>query len=265
MTPSPSKVLPSQAFESPRQSGQHPDADHSGPGDEKRWVVLCDFDGTITPELTLGVVYIKYAAPVYQDATQRWRRNEIGTQEEFEICFGAMKATRAELESALDTVAIDPGFPAFLNTCRRQGYEFAVVSEGLTWYVDHILARHGISALTVYSNEIHFDPDGFRFSYPWHAPEFPLRGVSKPGIVRRYQAQGLRVAYVGDGQSDYEAVPAADVVYARDGLLDHCRAQSIPAVGFVDMADLLTQWTLQRMDPAAVHARGADAGRSVSG
>ena len=261
MTPTPKTTLPLHAPGLPQWPGGHLDDDNGGTDAGHCWAVLCDFDGTITPDLTLGVVYCKFVATVYQDATERWRRNEIGTQDEFEICFGAIKATRADLEAELDAVEIDPGFPAFLEACRRMRYEFAVVSEGLTWYVDHVLARHGILNVCVYSNEIHFEPAGFRFSYPWHAPELPLRGVSKPGIVRRYQAAGTHVAYVGDGQSDYEAVSAADLVYARNGLLEHCRAQRIPAVGFEDMADLLRQWTLRGMHPAAVAARGEGTGR----
>ena len=122
---------------------------------------------------------------------------------------------------------------------RRQGHAFALVSEGLTWIINHILGRHGIHDVTTYANQIHFEPEGFRLSFPWHDARYPKRGVPKPIVVRRYQRQGWRVAYIGDGLSDLEVVGVADVVYARDRLLDYSRQHGMEVVGFADLSELL--------------------------
>jgi 2-hydroxy-3-keto-5-methylthiopentenyl-1-phosphate phosphatase len=204
--------------------------------------VLCDFDGTIVLSDTIGQIYHHFADPSCSEFVQRWIRGEISTQQELRACFGTIKASRAEMESLLTTIPMDPAFPEFLGFCQKQGYRFAIVSEGLGWCVDYVLRRHGICGITVYSNEIHFEPDGFRFSFPWYHPESPLRGVSKSALVRRYQAQGDRVVFIGDGLSDTDAVEVADVVYARAKLLEYCSKRGIQAVGFSDFADLLGRW-----------------------
>ena len=206
--------------------------------------VLCDFDGTIVPCETIGEIYRRFAAPSCWEFVQRWIRGEISTQEELQACFGTIKATRGEMESILTTIPIDPAFPPFLGFCQEQGYRFAIVSDGLGWCIDYILRQYGIDDVTVYANEIHFEPHGFRLSFPWYHPESPMRGVSKSAIVRRYQVEGCRVVFIGDGLSDTDAVKVADVVYAREKLLEYCRQRGIQAVGFSDLSELLAKWAI---------------------
>jgi 2-hydroxy-3-keto-5-methylthiopentenyl-1-phosphate phosphatase len=203
------------------------------------WAVLCDFDGTVVACETVTLLYRRFAAPSCTELVEQWMRGEIGTQEELQGCFATMKASRGEMEAVLDSVSIDPGFPSFVESCRQRGHAFALVSDGLTWIIDHILARHGIQDVTIYANSIHFEPQGIRLSFPWHDPQYPKRGVPKPIIVRRYQAQGWRVAYIGDGLTDLEVLGVADVVYARDRLLDHAREQGMEVVGFSGFSELL--------------------------
>jgi 2-hydroxy-3-keto-5-methylthiopentenyl-1-phosphate phosphatase len=204
--------------------------------------VLCDFDGTIVPCDTVGEIYRRFADPSCSEFVERWIRGEISTQQELQACFGTIKATRAEMESLLTRIPVDPAFPEFLGLCQKQGYRFAIASDGLSWCVDYVLRRHGICGITIYSNEIHFEPDGFSFSFPWYHAESPLRGVSKSALVRQHQAQGNSVVFIGDGSSDTDAVQVADLVYARDRLLEYCGKRGLQAVGFSDFADLLAKW-----------------------
>ena len=204
--------------------------------------VLCDFDGTIVPCDTVELIYEGFAGPPCPELNRQWIRGEISTQEELQGCFATIKASRAELEPALASVQVDASFGKFLGFCEQQGHRFAIVSDGLDWIIDFVLERHGMSGLTIFCNEVHFEPGGLRFSFPWYDPRTPLRGVSKSAVVRRYQSEGLRVVFIGDGLTDTDAVKVADVVYARDRLLEHCRQHGIPAAEFSDFADLLDKW-----------------------
>lgn len=206
--------------------------------------VLCDFDGTATPHIAIDMMYQEFGSPDCLKITQRWERGEISTPEEIRLCFATITASRDEMEAFLASLSLDPGLPDLVSLCRQQGCCFAIVSDGLTWYINYLLNRQGIYGVPVYANEIHFEPEGFRFSFPWYRPETPLRGTSKPAIVRRYQGEGKRVVFIGDGLTDVEASEVADVVYARAGLLKYCRERDIPAIEFSDLADLLTKWTI---------------------
>ncbi len=204
--------------------------------------VLCDFDGTIVPCDTLDLIYRKFAQPPCDQLNRQWIRGEISTRQELEGCFATIKASRAEMESALVAIPIDLAFTAFLDFCGQRGYRFAILSDGVDWIIHFILERHGIDGLTIYSNELRFEADGLRVSFPFFDPESPLRGVSKPAIIRRHQAEGFKVVFVGDGLTDIEAVEVADIVYARDKLLQYCRERGIDAVSFSGFADLMAKW-----------------------
>jgi 2-hydroxy-3-keto-5-methylthiopentenyl-1-phosphate phosphatase len=206
-------------------------------------VVLCDFDGTATPHTVINELFERFADPAWQDLCDAWERREITTPQGLPLCFGHVKATRAELESFLGTIALDPAFPDLVELCRSKGHDFAVASDGLTWYIRYVLENHGIHDLTIYANEIEFEPHGFRLSFPWYDPVTPLRGTSKVAIIRRYQAKGAKVVFIGDGLTDIEAAPVADLVYAKDGLLAHCREQGIPALAFSTLRDVVDGWS----------------------
>lgn len=206
--------------------------------------VLTDFDGTITIGGVLDLIYTEFAQPSCWELVERWIRGEITTPQEIRGCFSSMKATREEMEAVLDSVQIDPEFPEFVQFCQRQGYLLAVLSDGLRWYINYVLERYGIDGLQVYANEINFLPDGYQITTPWYHPMTPRRGVSKPRIIEKYKTQGYQVIFIGDGLSDIEAVPVADLTYARDELLDYCRQKNIPATSFSDMRDLITKWKI---------------------
>ncbi len=109
----------------------------------------------------------------------------------------------------------------------------------MVWYIEYILRHYDIEEVEVYACEIHFDQDGYSFSYPWFDPSTPLRSVSKSTIVRDYQSWGYKVVFIGDGVSDFEAVQVADIVYARDVLLDYTKVHGIQARKFSDMGDII--------------------------
>ena len=201
--------------------------------------VLSDFDGTITTFNVLNSLYGKFAAPSYRETLERWNRGEISTMEEIETVFSTISASRAEMESFLDTVELDPGFPSLLKYCRETGFKFVIVSDGLRWYIEYIMRHHGIQEVAVYACEIHFERGCYSFSYPWFDPSTPMRSVSKSTIVRDYQSWGYKVVFIGDGVSDFDAVQVADIVYARDVLLDDTKDHGIKAREFSDMGDII--------------------------
>jgi 2,3-diketo-5-methylthio-1-phosphopentane phosphatase len=162
--------------------------------------------------------------------------------EEMELSFATVHASRVEMESELAKVDLVPGVPDFISMCTEHGYPFAIVSDGLQWYIEYILQRHGITDIPIFSAQIHFKPDGFRFSYPWFDPAVPLRATSKPSIIRRYQENGSKVAFVGDGTSDFEVVGIPERIYARRKLAEYSRSQGVPAIEFTDFYDLLSKW-----------------------
>jgi 2-hydroxy-3-keto-5-methylthiopentenyl-1-phosphate phosphatase len=207
----------------------------------KKIALLCDFDGTISPVNVQALLYTHFANPSTRIINERWDKGEISTKEELEGCFKTITASREEMQVFLDTISLDPKFPDLLNYCHKSCISFAVISDGLKWYIEYILNAHGIEGVTVYANEIIFSDNGFKFDFPWFDTSAPLRGTAKNAITRKFIQEGYFVIVVGDGISDTDAVQYADMVFAKDYLLSYVRSKGIPAFEFVQIADVLHQ------------------------
>jgi len=192
--------------------------------------------------VVLDSMYFRFGSSACREINRRWERGEIGTQDEIRDCFATVSASRQEMEAFLDTVPVDLAFPRAYEYFRKQGHVFAIVSDGLRWYIEYILRRFGIEGMLIYANEIYFEPGGYKFTFPWYDDHTPKRGTGKSAIVQSYQKDGFQVVFIGDGLTDTEAALSADLVYARDSLADFTRINNIPAIEFTDFGDLLRKW-----------------------
>jgi 2-hydroxy-3-keto-5-methylthiopentenyl-1-phosphate phosphatase len=200
--------------------------------------VFSDFDGTLTCRNVLDWLYERFCGPNHRHFVDRWECGEISIREELEGCFATNVASRAEMESFLNRVQLRPGLPDLLNLCHDRAYAFAILSEGLVWYINYLLHSHNIFDVTVFANQIHFQENGYHFSFPWFDPQYPLRGTPKASIIRKHQAEGSKVIFIGDGLSDTEAAEAADFVFARDHLLKYTATHGIAATEFSSLFDI---------------------------
>jgi 2,3-diketo-5-methylthio-1-phosphopentane phosphatase len=207
-------------------------------------MVLCDFDGTVCETEVLGFIFREFAA-CGMEQVDRYQRGEIDMVEEIIETFKTISATREEMEEKLNSRKIDEGFLRFMELCEEKGHNLAIVSDGLEWYIEYILRRHGIKGLPLYANKVFFTEEGKRLEFPWFHEEAPRRGVCKSRIVRFYKEQYQKVVYIGDGPSDINAVREADVVFARGWLAEYCRENGVRAQEFDSWNELLDSWFVE--------------------
>jgi 2,3-diketo-5-methylthio-1-phosphopentane phosphatase len=189
----------------------------------------------------LGFLFSEFADARFEYARQ-WKRGEIDMRDELRLTFNTIKASKAEMERALNSVEIDPGFLAFLDYGRERGYNFAIISDGLEWYIQYLLNRYGIDEIPVYANRIYFEERNFRFEFPWYDEETHRRGVCKPKIARAYHKHAKTLVFVGDGRSDIDIIHEADIVYSRGWLAGYCFAKGLGKDEFYDWFDLKDKW-----------------------
>jgi hypothetical protein len=63
-------------------------------------------------------------------------------------------------------------------------------------------------------------------------------GTCKKQAVERARAEHGTVAFVGDGVSDRFGARYADLTFAKDHLVEHCRRESIPFLPYDDFDDV---------------------------
>lgn len=201
-------------------------------------VLLTDFDFTISL-VDVGDLICGTLAPYPADVLARYARGEAGSRDLWLASFAHVD--RDEAVALADRVDIDPGFRDLVAWAEREGIPLAVVSDGFTLYLEHILGREGLGHLPVFANRY---VERGRLEWPNGNPACPLCGCCKAAVARRLKASGSRVIYFGDGSSDVYGASFADWVFAKSTLarfLEQNRSPYFPFTGFADALDVLRQ------------------------
>ncbi len=196
-----------------------------------RFAVLTDFDGTVTTTDVAEAILREYAEGDWWAVEERYRAGEIGSKETLRAQFEMVRAPEEELFRFVDRVAeVDPSFRAFAAYCEGEGIPLQIVSDGLDFYIERALKTMGVDLpFTANGAEIRGDRMEIIFpNAPEDCPECGQCANCKLQTVKERQAGGYRVAYVGEGHSDFWAARGADHVFAKGPLLRMCREEGLP-------------------------------------
>ncbi len=123
---------------------------------------------------------------------------------------------RGTLDEADELLAastrVDPSFAHFSQRCSAGGVKLTIVSSGIAPLIARALERNGLAHIPVLANDVSAEASGWVLRFR----DDSLNGHDKAAAVRQASASG-KIAYVGDGYSDYEAALAADVRFAKKG------------------------------------------------
>jgi len=202
--------------------------------------VFCDFDGTITVQDASDFILARFADPEWQDIEEQWRQGAIGSAECMQRQVSLIRATRRQLDAALDEIEIDSSFPAFAGYCRSQGIPLTILSDGVDYFIHRILARHRLSPLPVIANQLtihgHNGDKRYRLALPFSQAACESgAGMCKCRCVGA--AAGTRV-YVGDGRSDFCVANKPELVFAKGDLAEFCERRSIAFIRYRQFDDV---------------------------
>lgn len=222
-----------------------------------QWTVFCDFDGTVSLTDVTDSLLEAFALPAWHAIEAKWRAGEIGSLACMRQQVELLRATPADLENHLRTVAIDPGFAAFAAHCAAHDLPLYVVSDGIDYAIRALLQRAGLGHLPVMANQLQpLGADRYTLHFPHAQPACRVAaGTCKCSLLQRHRGAGRAALLIGDGASDFCVAGEADWTLAKDRLLDHCRAQCLPHQAFTDFGEALAilrqlptpEWTLTRV------------------
>ena len=207
------------------------------------WNILCDFDGTISVEDVIDSLLDRFGRPGWEALEQDWRAGRIGSRECMSGQVDLLDMSRSQLDKHLEGLWIDHAFPAFVARTRELGAPIRVVSDGLDYAIHKILGRYGLDDLPLAANHLApaEPPRQWQLTSPFQA-EGCRSGTCKCACVAQARSGGAKTLLIGDGASDFCAADRVDFVFAKQRLIEHCRAAGIPYVpitGFEDALELL--------------------------
>ena len=202
--------------------------------------VLVDFDDTAAEQNVASLLLERFGDPSWQVVRERFRGGELTLKEYQEITFRNILADRAVMQDYVKEHAnLRPYFHDLWSYCEVHDFPMAIVSQGLDFYIQALLEKEGLPHIPVFSVNTKFTPQGITYKYYHTFPGHEREGNSKGLVVDGYKERGHYIIYAGDGISDLEAAPKADLLFAHRTLAEECRRQEIPFRPFRDFQAVL--------------------------
>jgi 2-hydroxy-3-keto-5-methylthiopentenyl-1-phosphate phosphatase len=202
--------------------------------------VFCDFDGTISVQDATDFILACFADPEWQDIEEQWKQGAIGSAQCMQRQVALIRATKQELNAALDDIEIDPSFAAFAAFCDSQGIPLTVISDGVDYFIHRILAGRRLPPLSAIANHLTIRRHNGDTRYGLALPFSQATCESAAGMCKCHcvgTAAGTRV-YVGDGRSDFCVANKPELVFAKGNLAQHCERQGIAFIRYRRFADV---------------------------
>lgn len=207
--------------------------------------IFTDFDGTIALQDVGDRLFIQFGdEKKWWQLVQQWREKKIDGRELWRRQSEITRITDEQMDRFAAAQAIDATFTPFVQFCRRNKYPVYVLSDGMDAYIHRILSAHGIVNIKVRANHLHINADGtLSVSFPYFEQSCGQCANCKGSHIRKERRPGETAVYIGDGYSDLCAVDAADILFAKDALADHCHENNIPFEPYASFADVQKRLT----------------------
>ncbi len=209
--------------------------------DKSRLAVICDFDGTITKMDVGHQIYTRFGDERWLEINKRWRRGEISSKECLIREYELIDADEHEVVKHILKMEIDPGFVELVDICKANSIPIAVASDGFDFYIKAVLEKYGLENMEVFCNEMKFNGRKVELAFPYYEQGCGVCGNCKRLHVENFKNDSRTVIYVGDGLSDKFAAKAADVVFAKDELMEYLIDSDVEFIEFDELKDV-TQW-----------------------
>lgn len=206
-------------------------------------VIFCDFDGTITKKDNIISIMDKFAPEGWEaikdDILSQKISIEKGVRELFSLLPSASK--NEIISFVLEDAEIREGFNEFVQFTREQQIPLYIVSGGIDFFVHPMLDSFGPFD-HIYCNKADFSTDKIMINYPYKCDSICTSqgcGCCKPSIMRKLSSEQQTTIVIGDSVTDFEAAKLADIVIARDFLIEKCKELQIPYESFESFHDCI--------------------------
>lgn len=204
-------------------------------------MIQCDFDGTITDKDVSFFLLDAFADGDWRQLLEEYKKGKISVGAFNRRAFAMVKADKQTLlEFVLKShkVKIRPGIQELLDYCSGKDFRFVIVSNGLVFYIEAILANMGLNNVEVFSARSWFSPEGMQVKYI--GPDGShLEDSFKETYIKLFVKEGYRVVYAGNGVSDIYPARRAYHVFATGELLELCRETNLNCTPFDDLNDVV--------------------------
>lgn len=206
-------------------------------------VIFCDFDGTITNNDNIFSLMNEFGPEGWETIKDDIFAQKVTIAEGIRELFSLLPVALKEeiISFVLKDGIIREGFKDFVQFTRDQNIPLYIVSGGIDFFVHPVLEPFGPFD-HIYCNEADFSGETIQIIYP-HKCDVECAsqgcGCCKPSIIRKLADEQQTSIVIGDSITDLQAAKLADVVIARDFLVEKCKELAIPHAQFNSFHDVI--------------------------
>ena len=186
--------------------------------------ILVDFDGTVTRTDASYAILKRYASEDWMDVEKEALDHRITILDALKIQAKMVKVS-AEVAAVYlkENVELRDGFRELAEWCKESSVHLEICSDGFGYTIEVLLAHWGLDWIPWSSNRTIPDENGWKISFPHRKDGCPINANCKCSHLDRIKGSSDIVVFVGDGTTDECVSRKADIVFARDRLLEICQ------------------------------------------
>ncbi len=208
----------------------------------KKWAFVSDFDGTISKKDFYQLVMEKYF-PEGQKLFKQWKDGFIKDIEFLAKVFSSINQDEEQIIEEILSIEIDEYVPTFIREVQRHGGNFYVLSAGTDYYIKHILRKHDVENVVIFSNEGEFREKNVFMNIDQNDWKYSERyGIDKSKVIQKLKGKYETVHFIGDSEPDSHPAAFADLTFAigpLQRLLKEKGISFVPVQDFSEVASFL--------------------------
>ncbi len=169
--------------------------------------------------------------------------DKISSRECWEnLCEAASAIDKNEFDRFILSQEVDPTLHRFIDYCRENKFQIFVLSDGFDYYIGKIFNREKLDHLTIYSNELALTSEGKLIpSFPYFSADCRSSSNCKRNHIIENSGDDDYSVFIGDGNSDFDAIQYVDFIFAKEGLLRFCEVNRITYFPFKNFDDIINK------------------------
>ncbi len=203
----------------------------------KQFKIFLDFDGTITRNDVGEEIFKKFLSEdIVKSIVDDLLTDKISARVCWEsLCISVTVINKKEFDNFILSQEVDSTIHRFVDYCDKNGFQIFVLSDGFDYYIEKILQREKLSHLKYFSNQLIFTDEGKLIpSFPFFNAGCRSSANCKRTHIIENSSEEDYTVYIGDGNSDIDAIQYVDFIFAKDDLLKFCEVQRITYFPFKD-------------------------------
>lgn len=206
-----------------------------------KYAVFSDFDGTISARDVGYAVFHHFSGGKNDEFLPDWKSGKMTTRDCLLAEAALVKASADEIIEFIDKIDIDQTFPAFVKMCDKNDMPLMILSDGMDFYIKHLLAKHNLSHLKYLTNHARLVDNTIKIEFPRQNKSCPSCGICKGEIIQEFkqeQTEEYRIIFIGDGYSDACGAKEADYLFAKKDLVKYCNDKNINYFNYTSFTDV---------------------------